>query len=160
MSVAARTASTILFVLMLATVLAATARPGAAAGEVDRLTGTVLGETPTMNDLHELADRIGGRISGTPACDRAIEWAAAKFREAGVDAVTLEPFTMANGWSPRTIEASALAPPPSPCVWRPRPKPLRHRRAGRSRPASSTPARGAPKRSRSSAKARRAPSRW
>jgi hypothetical protein len=107
---AAWIASAILLVLMLATILAAAARAGAPADDVDRLTGRILGETPAMSDLRELTDRIGGRISGTPACDRAVDWAAAKFREAGVDAVTLEPFTLAEAWAPRSVEASSLAP--------------------------------------------------
>ena len=100
----------VLLALMLATILASIARAGETDADVVRLTGKILGETPTMSDLRELTDRIGGRISGTPACDRAADWAAAKFREAGVDAVTLEPFKLAQAWAPRTIDASSLTP--------------------------------------------------
>jgi len=95
---------------MLATVLAASAEAGDLTADVRRLSGSVLGATPAMGDLRELTDRIGGRISGTPECDRAIDWAAAKFRAAAVDAVTLEPFTMPVAWTPRSIEGSVLAP--------------------------------------------------
>jgi carboxypeptidase Q len=112
-SVPARTAwiaSTILLLLMLATMLAAAARAAVPEADVDRLTGRILGETPTMNDLRELTDRIGGRVSGTAACDRAVDWAAAKFREASVDTVTLESFTLAEAWAPRTVEAQSLSP--------------------------------------------------
>jgi hypothetical protein len=63
-----------------------------------------------MSDLQALTDRIGGRISGTPACDRAVEWAFAKLKDAGIDAVTLEPFTLATAWAPRSAEATALSP--------------------------------------------------
>ena len=107
---AAWIASTILLLLMLATVLAATSRAAEPADDVVRLTGNVLGETPTMNDLRELTDRIGGRISGTPACDRAIDWAARKFRDARVDTVTLESFTMAMAWAPGSVEATCVSP--------------------------------------------------
>lgn len=106
---AAWIASAVLLALMLATILAAVARAEDRDAEVVSLTGRILGETPTMSDLRELTDRIGGRISGTPACDRAIDWAGAKFRDAGV-AVTLEPFTLAHAWAPRAIDASCLTP--------------------------------------------------
>ena len=107
---AAWIASAIVLMLMLATLFAATARAGDLTADVRHLTGSILGKTPTMSDLRELTDRIGGRISGTPACDRAIDWAAAKFRAAAVGGVTLEPFTMAVAWAPRSIEGSVLAP--------------------------------------------------
>ena len=106
---AAWIASVVLFLLMLATILSA-ARAAEAEADVVRLTGMILAETPAMSDLRELTDRIGGRISGTPACDRAIDWAAAKFRAAGVDAVTLESFTISEAWAPRAIEAQSLSP--------------------------------------------------
>ena len=95
---------------MLATIFATVVRATDSQGEVRRLTGAILGATPTMADLRELTDRIGGRISGTPACDRAVDWAAAKFREAGVDAVTTEAFTLKTAWVPRAAEASCVSP--------------------------------------------------
>lgn len=107
---AAWISSTILLLLMLATILAAAARAGEPADDVGRLTGRILGATPTMNDLRELTDRIGGRISGTPACERAVDWATGKFREAGVDTVAQEPFTLATAWVPRNAEAQSLSP--------------------------------------------------
>jgi hypothetical protein len=63
-----------------------------------------------MDDLRELCDRIGGRPAGSPANDRAVEWAAAKLREAGVDSVGLEPFTVPGLWLPGPTEASCLSP--------------------------------------------------
>jgi hypothetical protein len=63
-----------------------------------------------MADLRELTDRIGGRISGTPACERAIDWAGAKLRSTGADSVTLEPFTMPSAWIPKGIEGSCIEP--------------------------------------------------
>jgi hypothetical protein len=94
---------------MFATILAAAARADDRDADVVRLTGRILGGTSTMRDLRELTDRIGGRVSGTPACDRAIDWAGAKFRDAGVT-VAFEPFTLARAWAPRSIEASCLNP--------------------------------------------------
>jgi hypothetical protein len=90
--------------------VAVAARAADPRGELDQITVRVLGATPTMSDLRELTDRIGGRISGTPACDRAIDWAAAKFRAAGIGAVSLEPFALSGAWSPRAIDASCVSP--------------------------------------------------
>jgi hypothetical protein len=78
--------------------------------DVARLTGKILGETPAMADLQELTDRIGGRLTGTPACERAVDWAVAKFRGAGVDAVATESFEMPSVWIPRSEEAACLSP--------------------------------------------------
>jgi len=75
-----------------------------------RLAGRALGATPMMADLQELCDRIGGRPTGSPACERAIEWAAAKFKAAGVDVVTTEPFTAPRRWAAVSAEARCLAP--------------------------------------------------
>lgn len=102
--------ATIALALLFATALA-TALPAVEhADDVLRVVGNVLGETPAMSDLRELTDRIGGRISGTPACDRAIDWAASKFRAAGVDKVALESFTLPTAWVPRSAEAASLSP--------------------------------------------------
>ncbi|MBZ5728517.1 MAG: M20/M25/M40 family metallo-hydrolase [Acidobacteriia bacterium] len=75
-----------------------------------RLAGRAFSATPLMADLEELCDRIGGRPTGSPACERAIEWAAAKFKAAGADAVALETFPVPQAWAAETAEAECLAP--------------------------------------------------
>lgn len=75
-----------------------------------RLAGRAFSATPLLEDLAELCDRIGGRPTGSPACDRAIEWAAAKFTNVGVDRVSLESFTVPKSWAAETAEAECLAP--------------------------------------------------
>src|SRR5712692_1219121 len=82
------------------------AQPDAA----QRLAARALGETPMLDDLRELCDRIGGRPTGSPACDRAVQWAAQKFRDAGIDNVSVEPFTAPNLWLGVSAEAAAIAP--------------------------------------------------
>lgn len=74
-----------------------------------RLAARALGETPLLADLQELCDRVGGRPTGSPACDRAIDWAAQKFRAAGLS-VKLESFEIPNLWLPNTAEATCTAP--------------------------------------------------
>jgi hypothetical protein len=106
--------SAIFIALLLATLLAAGARAADAPGATEALVGRILGPTPTMSDLRELTDAVGGRVSGSPACDRGIAWAEKKFREIPADTVELEPFTMPNAWLPRRAEASCLSPAPFP----------------------------------------------
>src|SRR5215472_11571105 len=76
-----------------------------------RLVARALGDTPLFTDLRELCDGIGGRPTGSPALQRALEWGARKFRDAGVS-VAVEPFTIPNLWLPVSSEASAIAPEP------------------------------------------------
>ena len=75
-----------------------------------RLADRAIGQTPLMDDLRELCDRVGGRPTGSAACERAVDWGAAKFRAAGVDDVKLEPFTVPNLWLGETAAAECLAP--------------------------------------------------
>src|SRR5215470_3663573 len=65
---------------------------------------------PSMTTLRELSDGFGGRLTGSPAYNRAAEWAAAKFRSYGIQNVRLEPFTMANGWVRGTASGELLTP--------------------------------------------------
>ena len=44
-----------------------------------------------FGDLQELCDSIGGRPTGLPAASKAIQWAASKFHDAGLNP-RLEPF--------------------------------------------------------------------
>ncbi len=81
-----------------------------AQSDVQKLTTRALGETPLGSDLCELCDQIGGRPTGSAACDRAVQWAARKFREAGLQKTRLEPFTVPNLWLPESSEASVIAP--------------------------------------------------
>jgi hypothetical protein len=74
-----------------------------------RLAARAQGDTPLMQDLRELCDGIGGRPTGSPAADRAIEWAK-KFRDVGIQNVSVEPFTAKSLWLPVSAEAAAVAP--------------------------------------------------
>jgi len=68
------------------------------------------GATPLIADTFELCDRVGGRITGTSAMDRAVQWATEKFKAAGVDSVDTESFTVPFLWVPGTAEVKAIAP--------------------------------------------------
>jgi carboxypeptidase Q len=75
----------------------------------DQLAGSVY-TGPVMKTLRELSDGFGGRLTGSPAYNRAAEWAASKFRSYGISNVKLEPFTMANGWVRGTASGELLTP--------------------------------------------------
>ena len=83
---------------------------GGATGAVQRLAGRAVGATPMLDDLRELCDHIGGRATGSPACDRAVHWAAEKFRAAGVDSVSLESYTVPALWLGGSAEGECLSP--------------------------------------------------
>ena len=68
------------------------------------------GNTPLIADTFELCDHVGGRITGTPSMDRAVEWAIEKFKAAGVDSVITESFAVPFLWVPGTVEVAAIAP--------------------------------------------------
>ena len=71
----------------------------------DRLIAAMLGDTPVIDDLRQLTDSIGGRLTGTDANRKAVAWAAAAFRQAEVSVVT-EDFEMPYQWQEKIVAAS------------------------------------------------------
>jgi len=65
--------------------------------DVTNLIGALLGDTPIEEDLEELVDEIGGRVTGSKANERAVEWGLQKFNSAGVKAWK-DPFEMPILW--------------------------------------------------------------
>src|ERR1700692_2635167 len=65
---------------------------------------------PSMATLGELADGIGGRLTGSPADVPSTKWAPAKFRSYGIENVRLEPFAIAAGWQRGTARGAILSP--------------------------------------------------
>jgi carboxypeptidase Q len=94
------------FGITLAVTAAFLASPARAqSDDASRLVAAVLGDTPMASDLEELADRIGGRPTGSPANLRAVDWALARFKAAGVD-VRKDPFQMPGLWLERSASAT------------------------------------------------------
>ncbi|MGH9710974.1 MAG: M20/M25/M40 family metallo-hydrolase, partial [Candidatus Acidiferrales bacterium] len=73
-----------------------------------------LGPSALESNLRQLTDFVGGRVTGTPAADKAIDWAVQAFRAAGVDEVLTENFTVPVGWSEGRTHLDVLAPQPFP----------------------------------------------
>src|SRR5205814_339429 len=58
--------------------------------------------------VHQLADVIGPRLTGTPACDRAEAWVASEMEKAGLR-VRREPYSLAK-WKPGPFEVTLTQP--------------------------------------------------
>jgi hypothetical protein len=64
-----------------------------------RLIAEALKPSPLESNLRRLTDEIGGRVPGTPALKRAVDWGMAAFKEAGADTVHTEEFTIQHSWA-------------------------------------------------------------
>jgi carboxypeptidase Q len=69
----------------------------------------VMGSSPIEENLRRLTDEVGGRMTGTPEMAKAIEWAVAAFRAAGVDVHT-ENYTLPVTWSEGDTRLELLGP--------------------------------------------------
>jgi hypothetical protein len=69
----------------------------------------VMGASPMEENLRRLTDEIGGRVTGTPEMAKAIEWAVAAFRAAGVDVHT-EKYTLPVTWREGETRLELLGP--------------------------------------------------
>jgi carboxypeptidase Q len=62
------------------------------------------------DDLEELSDQIGGRVTGSPQAAQAIEWGLAKMRALGLENVHTEKWMLSRGWTRVSGDAELLAP--------------------------------------------------
>ena len=73
-----------------------------------------LGPSPLEENLRRLTDEVGGRVTGSPAMESAAAWAVAAFRQAGVDDVRTEKYTIPVAWAEGATRLEVLAPVPFP----------------------------------------------
>ena len=66
--------------------------------------------SPLQENLRVLTDEIGGRVPGTPAFQKAAQWAVDGFKAAGADSVHTEEFTMPISWAEGATEVEVVAP--------------------------------------------------
>lgn len=78
--------------------------------QIDRVIAEAQKPSPLAENLRVLTDEIGGRVPGTPAMDRAIQWAQDAFRAAGADSVKTESFTIPASWSEGATAFDVTAP--------------------------------------------------
>lgn len=79
----------------------------AADNDTDRLITEALKPSSLETNLRRLTDEVGGRVPGTPAFQRAVEWGVAAFKDAGADSVHTEEFTIQHGWAEGATEMTA-----------------------------------------------------
>jgi hypothetical protein len=91
--------------LSLLAVISLAALPASADDDADRLVAAMLGDTPIIGDLQSLTDEVGGRLTGSPENEAAVEWALERFRQAEVPA-TRERFQMPFQWQEHGVTAS------------------------------------------------------
>ena len=60
--------------------------------------------------LTELTDNVGGRVTGSPAGQKAIDWGLAKMNAIGLQNVHAEKWSMWKGWTRGSAFAEMLAP--------------------------------------------------
>ncbi|WP_286235532.1 M28 family peptidase [Thalassotalea sediminis] len=70
------------------------------ANDQKALAKSLQGNTPIIDDLQELTDTIGARMTGTEGNNLAVAWALNKFKEMGIN-TKLEAVEMPRGWQER-----------------------------------------------------------
>jgi hypothetical protein len=72
----------------------------------DRILQEALKSSELEANLRHLTDEIGGRVPGTLAMQRAVNWGVASFKAAGADNVHTEGFTIPHSWAEGKTEMS------------------------------------------------------
>src|SRR5258708_39575570 len=62
------------------------------------------------SNLQYLADSIGPRLTGSPQLDQASHWTLERFKEAGLSAAHLEPWTIGNSWTRGPATGQIISP--------------------------------------------------
>jgi len=89
--------------------ICAGANPPAAPDDAARIIQAALQPSPIESNLRHLTDEVGGRVPGTPAMQRAVEWGVEMLRAAGADSVHTEEFTIPYSWEEGATEMSVSA---------------------------------------------------
>jgi carboxypeptidase Q len=69
----------------------------------------VMGPSPMEENLRRLTDEIGGRVTGSPEMAKAVDWAVAAFRAAGIEVHT-EKYKLATSWSEGDTRLDLIGP--------------------------------------------------
>ena len=78
---------------------------------VSKLIGNILVEGKAYDYDHDLADKIGPRLTGSDNYVQAVSWAVEKFNSLGLKNVHTEPFTMPALWEPEIPATGAIIAP-------------------------------------------------
>ena len=62
------------------------------------------------DDLEELSDYIGARVTGSPEAGQAIQWGLQKMRAMGLENVRAEKWQISRGWTRVSASAELVVP--------------------------------------------------
>jgi carboxypeptidase Q len=85
------------------------ATPSSETDDATRIIQAALQPSPLESNLRRLTDEVGGRVPGTPAMQRAVDWGVQMFKAAGADSVHTEEFTIPYSWSEGATEMTVSA---------------------------------------------------
>ena len=114
--------------LFTALLMASVALPVAAApldpNTINRIADQSFAHSQVMQTAAHMTDRIGGRITNSPAMREAERYTQARFREFGLSNVRAEPFEFGRGWWIESASVRMTAPRPLllrsiPIAWTP-----------------------------------------
>ena len=67
-------------------------------------------ESHAYQDLEELSDDIGARVTGSPDAARAIAWGVVRMKAIGLENVHTEPWKISRGWTRISADAELVSP--------------------------------------------------
>src|SRR5258706_7732031 len=80
------------------------ATPASDTDDAARIIQAALQPSSLESNLRHLTDEVGGRVPGTPAMQRAVDWGVQMFKAAGADSVHTEEFTIPYSWAEGATE--------------------------------------------------------
>ncbi len=83
---------------------------GQTAADSERIISEALKPSRLETDLRQLTDEVGGRVPGTPAMQRAVDWGLAAFKAAGGENAHVEEFKIPQSWAEGATQMSVVAP--------------------------------------------------
>jgi len=81
-----------------------------AQGPTDRVIAEAQKPSALEANLQQLTDQVGGRVPGTPAMQKAVDWGVAAFKAAGADSVHTEDFSIQASWAEGATRMNVVAP--------------------------------------------------
>jgi hypothetical protein len=76
----------------------------------DRIITEAMQPSSLDQNLQRLTDGIGGRVPGTPAMEKAVDWGVAAFKAAGAEHVHTEDFRIRSSWAEGAIRMNVVSP--------------------------------------------------
>jgi hypothetical protein len=94
---------------------ASTTIPATAVKTAEQLRDKAMHDDTGYRIVSSLTTEVGPRLAGSPADQRGVDWAVAKFKELGFDKVYTEPVTYPK-WVRRSEQGAIVSPFPQPMV--------------------------------------------